>query len=255
MSVSFFDCDIGVGQSGLGLPVTATSVETLSLMDRYDIADALVHDRGQHETGDFRSHDFILEFCRDQPRLHPVIPIVPPATGEQLPPLQLVDLCLENGVRAVRVSPVAHRFAFDRYFLGPLFAELEKHRIPVLCNTMALQDHPWEHAPAWRDIRDAAVEFPGLPIIVIYTGMLQGRSLFPVLAQCPNVIVDLNCSSFQFVEAVVEKFGSGRVIFASHFPSEDPGLYTTCLNYSDIPEEARGAVAGDNVRRLLEAVK
>ena len=69
------------------------------------------------------------------------------------------------------------------------------------------------------------------------------------------MLVDLNCSSFQFIEFVVEKLGSERLVFASHHPSEDPGLYTTYLSYSDVPEEVRRDIAGENIRRLLEAVK
>jgi predicted TIM-barrel fold metal-dependent hydrolase len=90
---------------------------------------------------------------------------------------------------------------------------------------------------------------------VVYTGMLQGRRLFPLLEQCPNVLADLTCASFLYVDEVTARFGSHRLVFASHYPTEDPGLYTTWVNYAKIPEEARRNVAGDNLRRLLEAVR
>ena len=85
--------------------------------------------------------------------------------------------------------------------------------------------------------------------------MLQGRSLFPLLETCPNVLADLTCVSFQYVEAAVARFGSERLIFASHFPQEDPGYYTSWVNYCGLDEEEKENIAGGNIRRLLREVK
>ena len=255
MMLKFFDCEMGVGGTAFGYPAIRTPSELLAIMDHYNIDGALVYDRGAHESGVFDRFDFIVEFCRSSPRLHPAIPIVPPATAEQPPPDELIAFCLENGIRAVRACPSAHRFSFDSFSMGPLLAELQKHRMPVVHTSMHLQDHPWEHQPVWDNIRDAATAFPELPIVVLYTGMLQGRRLFPLLAQCPNVLADLTCVSFQYVEDVVERFGSNRLVFASHFPTEDPGLYTPGVIYAGIPPDAREAVARGNITRLLEGAQ
>lgn len=227
----------------------------LEIMDHYGIEEALVYDRGGHESGVFDQFDFILDFCRHSGRLHPAVPVVPPATGEQPPADELIGIILERGVKAVRACPNVHNFQFDPFSMGALLTELEKHRIPVIHSSMQVQDHPWAHAPAWRDVREVALAFPDLPIVVVYTGMLQGRRLFPLLEQCPNVLADLTCVSFQYVEYVVERFGRGKLVFASHFPAEDPGVYAGWLNYSDIPHPAREDIASDNLRRLLEAVR
>ena len=253
--LEFFDCDVGVGGTGFAYPATETPSALLGVMDRYRIRDALVYDRGAHESGLFDRFDFILDFCRQSPRLHPAIPIVPPATGEQPPPGELVGIILEKGVKAVRACPNAHHFDFDVFSMGPLLAELEKHRIPVIHSSMHVQDHPWQHAPAWRNMREVALAFPALPVVVVYTGMLQGRRLLPLLGRCPNVLADLTCSAFQFVEFVVERLGSGKLVLASHYPAEDPGLYTAWLNYSDISDQARHEIAAGNLLRLLEAVR
>ena len=251
----FFDCEMAIGASAFGHPVPQEPGELLAVMDRYAITDALVYDRGNYEMGIFDRHEFLLEFCAASPRLHPTLSIVPPATGEQAAPEELVAFCLDTGINAVRAWPAAHSFPFDRYAMGRLLAELEKHRLPVIVSAMNTQDHPWLHTPPWRDIREAALAFPDLPIIVNYTGMLQGRSLFPLLENCPNVLADLTCTSFQFVEEVAARFGSGRLIFASHFPLEDPGYYTCWVNYCGLDEEAKRDIAGENMRRLLEGVR
>jgi predicted TIM-barrel fold metal-dependent hydrolase len=253
--LSFFDCDVGVGHTAFSYPSTTAPSRLLGMMDLYGIQDALVYDRGAHESGRFDRFDFVLGFCGGSPRLHPSVPIVPPATGEQPPPDELVGLLVERGVKAVRACPNAHGFSFDVFSMGALLEVLQAHRIPVIHSSMRVQDHPWKHAPAWENVREVALAFPQLPIIVAYTGMLQGRKLLPVLETCPNVLADLTCSAFQFVEYVVERFGSRRLVLASHFPAEDPGLYTALLSYSGVSAEARRDVAGGNVRRLLEAVE
>jgi len=253
--LTFFDCEMAVGSTGFDLPTAKTPGELLAIMDRYAISDALVYDRGTYEMGLFDRYEFILEFCAASPRLHPTISIVPPATGEQEAPEKLVGFCLANGIEALRAWPVAHSFPFDCYAMGRLLAELERRRMPVIVSAMNAQDHPWLHAPPWRDIRAAALAFPKLPILVHYTGMLQGRSLFPLLETCPNVLADLTCVSFQYVEEAAARFGSERLIFASHFPQEDPGYYSCWINYCALDDTAKRNIAGDNIRRLLEGVQ
>jgi predicted TIM-barrel fold metal-dependent hydrolase len=255
MTQEFFDCDMGVGRTGFRYPIAASPSELLAIMDRYRIARALVYDRGAHESGLFTDFDFILEFCKRNPRLLPSIPVLPPATGEQPSPKELVDVIRRSGIRAVRACPNAHNFLFDVFSMGPLLEELEKLRIPVIHSSMNLQDHPWKHEPAWRNIREVALTFPKLPIVVVYTGMLQGRRLLPLLAGCPNVLADLTCVSFQFVESVVERMGSGRLVLASHYPCDDPGLYTTWINYCGVDDSARRAIAFDNLERLMEPTR
>ena len=69
--LQFFDCNLGVGRSGLGLPVAASQKDALALMDRYHIQRALVYDRGAVESGVFNRFDDILSFCAGSVRLHP----------------------------------------------------------------------------------------------------------------------------------------------------------------------------------------
>jgi len=253
--LKFFDCDVGVGASGLGYRPAATPEELLAQMDRYGIERAIVYDRGAHEAGGFDRFDFVLNFCRASPRLTPAVPILPPACGEQPPPKELVSMILAAGVKAVRACPTAHEFTFEPFSMGPLLERLQEHRIPVLHSSQNVQDHPWEHCPDWRGLAETAAAFPDLPIVVLYTGMLQGRRLLPLMERCPNVLADLTCASFQFIEHVVARHGAGRLVFASHLPTEDPGLYTVPVLYSGIDPADRQRIAGDNIRRLVEAVR
>jgi predicted TIM-barrel fold metal-dependent hydrolase len=236
------DCDFGIGQNGLGLPATPEPADALAVLDRYGIRQALVYDRGAFESGSLFELDRLLAYCR----------AVPPDTGEQPPPAELIGRCRESGIRALRVSPAYHRFVCDSKSMAGLFRLMEQHRMPLLHSNMMVLDHPWEHTPSWRDIRDIALAFPRLPIVVLYTGMLQGRTLFPLLAACPNVLADLTCFSFRYIEEVTERFGPDRLVLASHFPNEEPGAYAAWIRYAGLSEADRDKIAGGTLRRLLE---
>lgn len=252
---AFFDGDIGVGRSGLGYPVFDNPRELLALMDRYNIEKALVYDRGAVESGLFDRYELVLSFCAGCERLLPTISLAPPATGEAPPPEELIELILHNGIKAVRVWPKFHQFDFDPFNFGALLERLEAHRVPVFYHSQGAYDHPWEHRLAWRNIREVAQAFPQLPLVVIWNGMLENRRTLPILAQCPNVLTDLNCVSFQFIEYVVENFGCEHLLFASHYPYHDPGVFTAWVNYSGISDAQRDAVAFGNLQRLVEGIR
>jgi len=251
----FFDGEIGVGTSGLGYQVFARPDELLAYMDRYHIAKALVYDRGAVESGVFGCFASICDFCAESERLYPTISLVPPATGEQPPPDELLDIILTHGIKAVRVWPKYHQFDFDPFNFGTLLEGLAAHRVPVFYHSHGAYDHPWEHRLRWDHIRETALAFPQLPIIVIWIGMLENRRTLPMLAGCANVLTDLTCMSFQYTEYVVEQFGSNRLILASHYPYHDPATYTTCINYSGISPEEKDAIAFGNLQQLIEEIR
>jgi predicted TIM-barrel fold metal-dependent hydrolase len=251
----FFDCDIGIGATGLQQPAASCPEDLLPLMDRYGIERAIVYDRTAVATGVFDRFERIVGFCRASDRLCPSIPVAPSNTNEGPPLDDLLEFVQGHGIGAVRVFPRIHGFDFDLLSFGDLLERLEAHRVPVFYHSMALQDHPWAHRPDWRDIREVALAFPRLPIVVLYTGMLQGRRVLPLLASCPNVLTDLTCSSFQYIEYVCEHFGSGRLVMASHYPMEDPGLYTLPISYAKVPQEAKESIAFGTVQRLVEGIQ
>ncbi len=208
----FFDGDIGVGTSGLGYPVFACPDALLTYMDRYRISKALVYDRGAVESGAFARFDPVCAFCAESERLYPTISLTPPATGEQPPPDELLDIILSRGIKAVRVWPKYHQFDFDPFTFGALLEGLAAHRVPLFYHSQGGYDHPWEHRLHWDQLRETALAFPQLPIIVIWIGMLENRRTLPVLAGCANVLTDLTCVSFQYIEYVVEQFGPRRLL-------------------------------------------
>ena len=64
--LSFFDCDVGVGHTAFSYPSTKRPSQLLGMMDLYGIQDALVYDRGAHESGQFDRFDFVLKVSRGE---------------------------------------------------------------------------------------------------------------------------------------------------------------------------------------------
>lgn len=250
---TFFDFDFAVGGSGAGLRTPQTPAEALAIMDRYAIARALVYDRAAMEAGIFDRMDWISSFCAGSDgRLVPAIPLAPPATGECPPPDELPGLMAEKGIKAVRIWPEQHALDLDPFAFGPAFEVLQKHRIPVLvCMSEA---HHWQRRPGWRDVQDTARAFPQLPLVVLWSGMRDGRRLFPLLEACPNVRADLTCVTYQFIEYAVEQWSSGQLVTATHYPLHDPGLYLPWVNYAGIPAEAKDDLAWRNATDLIEGI-
>ncbi len=250
----FFDADIAVIGSGRGLNCWASSAMMLPWMDHYRISRALVYDRGAMECGQFRDFSRIVRFCREAPdRLFPTVPLSPPATGESLPPDELVEKLLAEGIKGVRVWPEYHALDFDPFNFGSLLEKLQIHRIPVFVHIS--EAHPWAYRTTWKNLAETACAFPALPLILLWSGMRNGRQIFPLLEQCPNIRCDLTCVTGGFIEFVAERWGAGRLITASHHPLWDPGIFQAWVNYSGLSEVDRTRVAEGNVSRLVEDIR
>jgi predicted TIM-barrel fold metal-dependent hydrolase len=255
VNISLFDCNAGVGKTGLAYPAAERPAEFLAVMDHYGIDEALVYDLTDLETGRFDDPSTILAFCAHSERLHPTVMVVPPETGEQPPPDAWVEQLLAAGIKAVRAYPSWHRFDFLPYCMGSLLEVLQAHRVPVFVTYYVPKAHPWEHTPEWDHVHRTALAYPDLPIVVLYTGMLQQRRMLPLLARCPNVRLDTISSTFAFLEFVSQRFGPERLVIGTRYPKYEPGLHVSWPRYADLDERARALIAGDNVRAMLEAVR
>lgn len=247
----WFDCDVGVGKSGSGIPTCESPGELLATLDRYRIDRALCYDLAAVETGAFGDYDRILDFCSVSDRLIASIPVAPPACAEQPDPHRLVELMRETGIGAVGIWPEVHHFDLASYALAPLLEALSSASVPLVYHSRRLSDHPWEHRPDWHGVIEIADGFPDLELLVLYTGMLQGRRVFPILDSCPHVTIDLTCQTFGFVEEVVSRYGSDRLVCASHLPFEDPALFGAWLPFAGISDEERAEIAHGNAERLF----
>jgi len=73
------------------------------------------------------------------------------------------------------------------------------------------------------------------------------------LAECPNLLVQTSgVYREDFLEGVVERFGAGRLLYASAFPRFDPRLELLRVRWApNLGDEAKAAVLGGNAAALF----
>ena len=147
--------------------------------------------------------------------------------------------------------------------------------------------HPWEDSFRISDPVVDAVITPGVPVIVAagYPWVSEGLQVGELARRHPQTTfvatngAQINISGLgqqdaelalevapnlllqtsgvyreDFIEGVVTRFGAERLLYASAWPRFDPRLELLRIRWApNLDEEAKAAILGENVARLLEA--
>jgi len=235
----------------------ATAEALLAMMDRYQIAEAVVHDHHARviqprEHGNRR----LLAAVRGQPRLHPAWVLEPPQQPGPAAARALVAEMLDAGVRIARlrmrpVSPLP-------WLWDDLCAALADHRVPCCldfgsatstCGSLTDEDV--------SNLRELALAYPNLPLIVSHVmgGLGVHPALVPLIRRVRNLHLDIT-GILEFWSRVACEVGPERVFFATGAPFTDPGILISNVQYApDLDDAAKRLIGGDNLRRLLEAAR
>lgn len=237
-------------------PWNHTAADIIAMLDRYRISEALVHENHARilyprEHGNLR----LMEAIRDEPRLHPVWVIEPPKTVGLNAAHKLVDKMLAAGVRVARwpltkIPPLA-------WLWDDLCTALEEHRIPCFLDFGV--ETTWG-APSdihVNGIRDIALAHPKLPLVFSHVmgGLGVHPAVLPLMRRTPNTYID-GAGILEYWREAAQYPGPDRVLFATGFPTTDPGILISNFQYArDLDANAKKLMYGDNMRRLLEDVR
>lgn len=228
----------------------------IETMDRYGIAEALVHEsnaRQNHPRQD--SNQRLLQLIGGRARLHPCWIIAPPHQPGRQPAVVMVEEMLEAGVRAVRLP--MHQIAPMPWLWEDLCSVLEGHRVPCFLDfgkettTGELGDTDVQ------GVRDIALAFPNLPLILshIMGGLGVHPAVLPLMHRVQNLHIDIT-GILEYWREAARDLGPERVFFATGLPFTDPGITISNIQYgNDLDEDAKRLMCGDNLRRLMEAVR
>jgi hypothetical protein len=243
----FFDCN-----AFFGLPMkrplapVASAAELVAEMDRAGVERALAWHIAQHDASPQAGNALLADEIRDQPRLTGCWTILPNQARE-FPPLPLFyERMREARVCALRVFPGSHRYLANAVSMGDWFQAMVERRIPLLLSL--------RRGVEWRDVYALLAEFPDLVCVVCDHGCWgEDRVFRPLLERYPHVYVD----TAQYLldgglEALVADYGARRVLFGSGFPESYMGGMMMALRHARIPKEAKVAIAGGNLERILE---
>ena len=247
--LDFFDSNVWLGRPAeFPLAKELPAGELKATLDEYGISGALVSHWWAHRIAPQEGNAALHRFAQSMPKNVYVIdtglPDYPdretvPADGGAVPP----------GVRGIRIFPETHHFPLAAWCVGGLLRRLSEHRLPLFL---------WHVETDWTSLRTIAREFPDLKIVIETQTrkiLYHTRSLFPLMVDCPNVMVELsNFAGPGFVEYVVDHFGPDRLIFGSFLPVNDPYVAMGMILDADISESDKAAIAGGNLRRMIGEV-
>jgi hypothetical protein len=225
-----------------------TAEALLAEMDRAGVDKALVWHIAQHDASPQVGNQLLADAIRPHPRLAGCWTILPNQARE-FPPLPVfVNQMREARVRALRIFPNSHKFLANAVSMGDWLEAMIARRIPLFLSV--------RRGVEWRDVYDLLAEFPDLVCVICDHGCWgQDRLFRPLLERYSNVHVD----TAQYlldggIESLVADYGGRRLLFGSGFPESYMGGMMLALRHARIPDEAKAAISGGNLERIIEEV-
>jgi hypothetical protein len=242
--MDWFDCNCGIGVPAKPFgTVFAAAGELLDELDFCGVGDALVFHLAQQSESPQAGNGLLVAETFNQPRLHPTWAILPPQTDCEVPAF-LADM-KKQGVRALRAYPEEYRYLLNGVTFGALLEELVALKIPLFLG------------PRWQEVTDLLGDFPKLTLVVInHSDWGDDRLFRPLIERYPRLHLDT--SNYQLERGLsdfVRKYGADRLLYASGSPNLQMGAALLTLAQADMSDEAKAAIAGGNLRRLLLEVR
>ncbi|MFC1671871.1 amidohydrolase family protein [Planctomycetota bacterium] len=237
-------------------PEYVTAENILEMMDRYRIAEALVH---QHHARLIypreKSNRLLLEEIRGIPRLHPQWVLEPAERRGKETSAAIVDEMLAAGVRSARLPM---KTAPPMLWLwDDLLSALEEHRVPCFIDLGMERPRGGPEDSDVNGIREIALAHPELPLVLscMMGGLGIHYAVLPLIRQTKNVYIDI-AGLVRYWRDTARDAGPERVLFGTGAPFTEPGILISNVQYAlDLDENAKRLIYGDNLRRLLENVR
>ncbi|MHC4716890.1 MAG: amidohydrolase family protein [Planctomycetota bacterium] len=256
-NMRLFDSCVTLGRMCLPDVPELTAEGVLEVMDRHDIAEALVQsNEARLVYPRRRGNERLLKEVAGHDRLHPVWALSPPARPDQAGMRRLVDEMLSAGVRVGRLMmgqvPPLHWVWKD------LCEALEERRVPCLIDFAPLRhpstNHPGDSLMIDR-LRDICLAHPALPLILSHLsgGLGVAAPTIPLMHRAASLRIDTT-GVVDYWRNVARDLGPERVVFATGMPFYDPATFVSNVQYDEtLDARAKELICGGNLRRLMEA--
>ena len=232
-----------------------TKEALLAEMDHLGIAEALVCDTLSRELDPRAGNERIVRTCAGEPRLNPAWSVAPPVQSLPYPPQELPERMAAAGVRAAWMFPGHLLFTLSEWNLHPLLDILEEQRLPLFIDPSPALPVTARDVTDWDAMVRLCRDHPDLPVVATEARMYwPSRQWLTALAAAPNLHLELSPFwSFAGIEFVCREFGADRLLFGTRLPVRDAGGTVAQLQYAEVSDAEKRAIAGDNLRRLLGA--
>jgi hypothetical protein len=241
------DANVRVGPSGVHGELALATKALLAEMDRFGVKTALV----SHFTAEeYDAAAGNRALARDlDSRFVPAWAALPESS-------EIGELASRNPA-AVRMcfGVSKHNFSIARWCSGELFEYLQQYSILAVVSREDLQlaGGAPQVVVDWNALAVILENFPRLPVLLLDCGYRVDRYLFPLLKRFQTLYFDSSTYlAHRQLEAFVERFGPQRVVFGSRLPFYTPAAALAVLLTARIPDDAKLAIAGNNLRCLLK---
>ena len=256
--LSLFDSCVTLGAScTTSVPEYLTGENVLEVMDKHDIAEALVHaNEARLVQPRLRGNQRLLRQIEGLDRLHPAWVLTPPKRPDPAGAAAMVQEMLDAGVRAARLMmghvPPLHWIWKD------LCEALETRRVPCLLDFAPLRQASTQSLPdglALNELLKICLAHPDLPVILSHHsgGLGLSSATMPLMHRAANVHIDVT-SVVDYWREAARDLGPERVVFATGMPFYDPATFVSNVQYDEqLDVQAKRLICGGNLRRLLAA--
>ena len=241
--IEFFDCNARIGRpTAWQHGQITTRDELLREMDHGGIRRALVHHTLASQWSPRDGNAALLEELRGIERLLPCFVGLPGATGEMGPPDEFARTIREHH-GAVRLFPKDHQYSLSDWSMGGMLEALAAQSVPVLIDVGQV---------IWDELAALLGGHPRLNVILLDAYYRVDRYLYPLWEKHANLYLETTTYQVHLgIEAVCERFGAERLVFGTNLPHLEVGGPVAQIVYADIAAEAKAAIAGGNLKRLL----
>lgn len=250
MSVSyeFVDAFGMVGRSGYSQPFGLGSThEVLEEASRCGVSRVLAHHAIAREWDPLTGNALLQKEMATDDRImgawvvEPIDAYRPHAATSQ------VDRMLNGGFAAARMfpDPGSHNYDLGGRGVVAFLEACAERRIPVFIET---------EYPDWR-VLDEILQATGVSIVLTGISYRRSRNLYPLLDAHPRLLVETSTFvAHRGLEDVVDRFGSGRLVFGTRLPQYAAGAAVARVLLADLPQAEKAAIAGGTLIELLRRV-
>jgi hypothetical protein len=256
-SLNFFDAHCYVGRYKTFKEGSFYETEDLlRWMDYYGISEGLVTHSMSREHHPLDGNAAVMRAIEMSPRLHPSWSALPSASREMPRPDELVRSMISRGVTAMKLFHGSYSFPISEWCIGDILSEMETHRMSVFLDP-DVELCTWEQDVFdWNAVAAVCKAHPRLPVILSEARFrCSNRVLYQLLERHESLYIELSGYwAYHGIEFITREFGSRRLLFGTRMPYRDPACAIGQVVYSDISDEDKRGIAGDNLRALLGGV-
>ena len=242
------DSHIHPGKSIFGYNLTVKKL--IASMDECNIDGAVLCPVKPYKYQLKPENDFISREVKKNPEKFTGFCRIDPWLGEKA--LQEIDRCInELGLKGIFLHPWEECFPVNSTIVYPVMERARKYNIPV----MVSGGHVRVSEPL--QIGDIAGEFPDVNIIATSGGQINicGMALYDaenMLTEHKNVFVETSGIYRQdFIENMIKKLGSKRVIYGSNAPQMDIKYEILRATTARVSEEEKEDILGNTIAGLI----